>query len=160
MTYALVDGLNVHGTTMRWQRSILLQADWAAGIGSSTTTAVAGGYFGDIVPLVGGIAVCAVVSHAARPRKVSICLLTLAVVGIMSNPLLEHAKVALVSNPENYTFVASDQPYRFEGVPALRLASLSGAQETSEAITILAILAALLVARRNARRGYPAADAK
>lgn len=63
---------------------------------------------------------------------------------LASSPVTERFETRLVSNPNNYVFVANDQPYRFTATASDRLWMVGHVKEGSEAAGALALFAALV----------------
>jgi hypothetical protein len=79
----------------------------------------------------------------AWPSRFARFCLILALMAALTNPLTEGIEDQLISNPENYAFVAAGEPHRFEAEPSRLLARVSAVQELSECIASLALLLGL-----------------
>ena len=75
------------------------------------------------------------------PKARWLALLALAL--LLTSPFAERVENRLVSDPRNYSFVANDQPYRFNASPFRRLWVVSHYKEGSEVAAAISLLAAL-----------------
>jgi hypothetical protein len=86
------------------------------------------------------------------------------IVLLLSNPLTEAVERRLISDSDNYTFVAPDQPYRFDADASAELWLVTHVQELSETAAGLCLLAgfivlgSVLVMRSNAGRSESGAS--
>jgi hypothetical protein len=95
-------------------------------------------------PVLGGF----LFSQARSNRLARWCVVA-AIVCALANPLTEMIEEQLISDPYNYAFVASDQPYRFIAGSSRHLDDVTTIQEFSESLGALMLLAGIgLVARR------------
>jgi hypothetical protein len=96
-----------------------------------------------LAPLVGMFALW----QSRRSVLARWCIILAFLAGLMNAPT-EAIEYRLVTNPQNYAFVAIDTPYRFESQPSRQLARVILIQEVSEDLFIVALLIGLIAIAR------------